>query len=539
MITMLVVDDERVAVQGITRGIDWSDTPIRRLLEAYDVAEAIELLQSEQVDVLITDIEMPVQSGIKLLEWVHEFQPEIKTILLTGHADFHYAQRALQLGSFEYVLKPVRHIQLKEIAMRAAGEWQEEQELATSSERYKAYAEQWERQKPALLERFWQDVMADRTALTEALLDTAISLYELDPQARQGIVPVLISVEQWSKKLSMRDEEILEFALRNTAAELFAKLRSGNIIQDYRSGSLFALLYGNADEWLPEESGRLRDECLALMDVARSHFYCTVSCYIGEPTAPDSLADACKRLQKLERENITASQAVIWEREALRQEPGPAVLPWLPDWLVLFETGKQADLLLRLDRLFDELRREGQVTFGHLRALGDGLLYLMAYALHKRGLALHHEPPEEHIAEAGPPIRSLEQWHRYLRKRIAETMELLALAGKDDSGQIAKVKRFIADHLGAELTREMIAGNVFLNPAYLSRLFKKETGLSLSDYILQRRIETSKQLLTDTPEKITSIVAAVGFQNNSYFTKMFKKTVGVTPQEYRKRYRQE
>lgn len=100
---------------------------------------------------------------------------------------------------------------------------------------------------------------------------------------------------------------------------------------------------------------------------------------------------------------------------------------------------------------------------------------------------------------------------------------------------VEKVKTYIETHFKEEMTRESLASEVFMNPDYLSKLFKKNTGSSLMDYVTKVRIERAKELLERTVLPISEIAIETGYSNTAYFTKMFKKyTNGVTPREYRK-----
>jgi two-component system response regulator YesN len=76
---------------------------------------------------------------------------------------------------------------------------------------------------------------------------------------------------------------------------------------------------------------------------------------------------------------------------------------------------------------------------------------------------------------------------------------------------------------------------VFLTPSYLSKLFKQETGLTLTDYITEMRLRKAKYLLKNSPDlKIHEIGAEVGYGDPAYFNKLFKRVVGVTPNEYKR-----
>ena len=85
-----------------------------------------------------------------------------------------------------------------------------------------------------------------------------------------------------------------------------------------------------------------------------------------------------------------------------------------------------------------------------------------------------------------------------------------------------------------EIHREQLGELVFLNTDYLSRIFKKEKGISISNYIIQKRVEEAKKLLTQSTLPINTVSLYVGYSNFSYFTKMFKDNTGYAPLEYRR-----
>lgn len=102
---------------------------------------------------------------------------------------------------------------------------------------------------------------------------------------------------------------------------------------------------------------------------------------------------------------------------------------------------------------------------------------------------------------------------------------------------VERIKVYIETHFKENLTRESLASEVFMNPDYLSKLFKKNTGSSLMDYVTKVRIEQARELLKKTALSVSEIAIETGYSNTAYFTKMFKKyTNGVTPREYRKEF---
>ncbi|AIQ51518.1 helix-turn-helix domain-containing protein [Paenibacillus sp. FSL R7-0331] len=98
----------------------------------------------------------------------------------------------------------------------------------------------------------------------------------------------------------------------------------------------------------------------------------------------------------------------------------------------------------------------------------------------------------------------------------------------------ALCQNYIFNHLYEEITLGRLAEIARLNPSYLSQLFKKETGLAVSDYIQQERIEEAKRLMALPGLSLSDIAARLHFNDQSYFTKVFKKLTGLTPRQFRK-----
>lgn len=128
-------------------------------------------------------------------------------------------------------------------------------------------------------------------------------------------------------------------------------------------------------------------------------------------------------------------------------------------------------------------------------------------------------------------------------RRIAEKLEQddggpADLENTENSAQIvAQVKKLISENLSeGNLQRDELAAMVHISPGYLGRIFKKETGMALTNYITEKRITVAKQLLAKTSLSVTRISERVGISYSSYFTKLFKEQVGMTPQEYRQKY---
>ncbi|MFC5404641.1 response regulator [Cohnella soli] len=536
MVSMLVVDDEIYALKGITQGIDWSDLPIDSIWEAEDVGQATRLLEEQAVDLVISDIEMPGLNGMELLRWIKEHRPQTLTVFLTGHARFDYAQEALHNGCFDYVLKPVDHDALKEIVKRAVAEIGRRRERMKFEELMDTNRRQWANQLPILVERFWQELLANRVRLSPDSLNREFEYYDIPLDAGGRLLPVLLSIEQMDIELDARDESIMEYALRKAAAETILGEQPGTVLQD-RNELNMALLYLKEGE--TADRAELLRRCAEYVQACEHYFHSKVSCYVGDEVGIGELAGALERLQQMERANVSAPQSVqdalsAGQGEGVGNGTGGVALPSFADWGMLLDNGGYEELISRIEETL-KLWQNESASREVLELFQYGVLHMLYQAAYRKGFSVNDVFALQELKDALVP-RSAPQLMAWTTKAVHRLGQAITERHRDTSALIAKVKTFIQDNLHTELTRDDIAHSIYRNPAYLSRLFRKETGFSLSDYIAQLRIEKAKRALVETNDKISNIAEDVGYAHFSYFAKLFKKTTGLSPQEYRKKH---
>lgn len=533
MLTMMVVDDEIYALKGITQGIDWSDLPIETILEAEDVNEAKRHLQEKQVDLVISDIEMPGANGIELLKQMRELSPSTLTIFLTGHARFEYAREALKYGCFDYVLKPVDHDALKGIVRKAVEEIERRKAQEAFEDTLELYRRQWTNQLPILVERFWGEVLAGRASVVPERLNRELQLYDIPLEADGRALPVLLSIEGWERELDERDESIMEYAVRKAASEIVLGEQPGTIMKDRNELNL-ALLYGQ-----PADRTELRRRCMQYVRACQEYFHCRVSCYIGEMTRLAELPGALERLTQLERANVSQPQTVVDGTQAQAAGGDHASAPVqhalsFADWALLLDGGQVDELAKEIEGAMARFQAEG-ASREALELFYFGFTHLLFQAASRKGMSIYDVLTMQEIQD-GLSARTPALMQAWAQKLLAKAGPAIVSQRGDASAVIAKIQAFIQDNLHKELSRDDIANAVYRNPAYLSRLYRKETGISLSDYIIQLKIERVKKLLRETNDKISNIAEGLGYLHFSYFAKLFKKTTGLTPQEYRKKH---
>jgi YesN/AraC family two-component response regulator len=106
---VLVVDDQIVVVRGLVKGLHWDDLSVENIYQAYSAEDARQVFKEHAIDIMLCDIEMPRENGLSLFRWVVHEYPQTECIFLTSHAEFKYAQEAIALGSFDYILQPAHY----------------------------------------------------------------------------------------------------------------------------------------------------------------------------------------------------------------------------------------------------------------------------------------------------------------------------------------------------------------------------------------------------------------------------------------------
>ncbi|SFF18921.1 two-component system, response regulator YesN [Paenibacillus algorifonticola] len=529
---LLIVDDERHAVRGIKAGVEWETLGISVVHEAYNIRTAKEIMSDSKIDVLICDIEMPQGNGFELLDWVKIHYPQTEAMFLTCHADFSYAQKAIQLGSCDYMLKPVRYPELASTVKRALDKLTKadlDREKLQFADMYEHYYRLWESYQPMFMERFWQELLSRSIPSTKEGVREALAKHNIAYEELPHYKPVLISVQRWHKELTLREEKIMEYALRNSFEEMIlAKSGLGRIIQ-VRSGALLALLPIRQEE----DGEQLHEQIDSYIEACNRYFFCDLCCYMGSAVPVEEICDMYEQLAELESHNVTRTN----ERLSLTNcsvSPDVAPLPVMSGWGEMLKLGCGKEMLEEIEKYLDSVKHTGQADARWLRSFYEDFLQMVHQVLHAKGLRAHQVfsamvlmKREDAVTRS---ITDLSEWVGVLIYEVSGNLNVM----DETQTVVDKVKHYIAKHMSEDLSREDIASHVCLHPDYLARLFKKDTGLTISEYVLQERVALAKQMLAKTELAITSIAYELGYGNYSHFSKMFKKATSVGPQEYRK-----
>jgi len=529
MFQLLIVDDEKLLTDSLGSEIEWEELGISAVFKAYNSRQAKDVFKSEGIDLMLCDIEMPQGSGLELLAWVKEQYPYTEAVIMTCHADFHYAKRAMQLGSFDYLLKPIHNNELCEVVARITDKIRQNQDQA----QYSQIGYYWARHQPLVAERLWIDII-DQTIpsnLTAIKKEAEERNIPFDEQLR--LLPVLLSIDQYHKLLSIRDEKIMEYALTNSGEEVLGLQGSGFLIKlEHRK--LLALIPVEQD--VPALRQQLHERCTAFIESASQYFYCDVSIYIGTDIYSHELSKMVNQLLEWDKRNVAINNNVfMWESR--KHQSAEITLPDMNVWALLLKEGRGDQVIAEAEAFLSGCIGLEMMDAHHLYRFHHNLLQTVFYVLKLKGIEAHllfdNEDSTERFQKATYSVSYMIEW---VHNTVQKAMEYMG-AIEHSSSIIQRVEQYITQHINAEkLTREDVANHIYLNADYLDRLLKKEAGCSVTEFIVRKRMQQAQQLLERTTLSISTIAVQSGYSNLAHFSRRFKKYAGASPYEYRMNY---
>lgn len=520
---LLIVDDEIRAIQAVQKNVPWQQLDFDQIFTATSKSKAIEIIEANPVDLLLCDIEMPFGSGLELLEWIQAKCLAIRCIFMTCHADFHYAQQALRLGSLDYILKPLDFEKLAQVLLLATNEIARQRQGGSPAEQYAAAAKQ-----------FWKDyVVGDIAAQPESIrLFWQQRGVKFDVQQR--FLPVLASVKQWAEDTKKEEQKLYLYALRNMAEELFQAPAAAHHVVPL-AGDSFLVVFSLPAGPSPEDiSDLLKTASEALADAARGYLRTSVCCYVGEPVALPDLPAQLEALQTMDFNNVVLTthcmllaQCKTLYREQLRASPA--------HWRELLNSGEYSKLLREISNTVVQDSLHNSVNRAYLEKVNKEFNFLLYEFASRYGVSIDKLVDYEHGAGMmARALTSMEHFLRWLDFAIARMRGHEIEQKGSAANPVETVKHYIREHLDDELRADAIAAQVNLHPDYLGRIFKREVGIPLNQYVIHLKMHKAKWLMEHSILPISEIAAQVGYFNYSSFNRSFSKEHGMSPQEYKK-----
>lgn len=518
---VLIVDDDRFVVASLEKGLDWSALGFENVYTAYNITSAQTIIQDTSIHLLISDIDMPLGSGLDLLTWMRDRNDDTPVIFLTNYADFHYAQKAIELKTFHYFLKPIEFDQLECIIRDVTSHLQNVQDL--------------QRKK---YENFWQTFLHQNAEHTKTQLLAQLHQSEL-PTAMADTIYVPILVDAFPYYLAA--DHSLKSCFAGTGEQLdYFKTTFFAMFSDFiNSESVFFEYQQQNNRYLailsvPEAavSPLLLMSCENYVQLVAEQTNCSINCLVGVPSSPENFHRHFSDLHTMLTNRLDCQKQVLSVSE-YKQAHGdfPALDTKMLD---IYLNNSQFDAFSGLcQQYLQDLSSSRSLYSLSMTNFQVDLVQVVHSFLKSKEIPSNKVFNDDsyHLLSrlARTSLQAMELYMQYM----IHTLETYLKTTAADESQVASMKNYIDQHFTEEISLAILADLFFMDPDYTSKLFKKEYGISIKNYIINQRIEAAKELLSATGLPVNTIALNVGYGNYSYFTRLFKKVTNQTPLEFR------
>ncbi|TCL75119.1 YesN/AraC family two-component response regulator [Hydrogenispora ethanolica] len=540
MYKLLIADDEPWIRQGLLQIIDWRGCGIDEVWEAEDGGEALAKSLAFQPDIIITDVRMPDLDGLELCNRLRDRLPRTKVIIISGYQDFDYARRAVTLGVFDYIVKPLNEENIVATVQRCLGtiaqERQRQDELEAAKTQMRAHSSL--RQQESLY-RLLKEAVRDGAAALDSLRQLGLNM---KAAAYRVFLAEISDFERLKRQLSLKEQDDMKLRLLK-ALQGWIDLHGVGLALPGENDRIYGCV-GFPEA--PPEAG-LEREWQGWRAIPGHGPELSIRLYVsGRGTDLTQLPELREQAERCRERRFFAPQtALLFYDPAQDPPPAAAAAPYRYDAhsergiLEALRLGDRALLQQRLRQLAGELLEHHQsLTSQEALFIYEGLLEYVS-----RELA--EEVPQAAGQFSADKLRTLKELKyqdhldkaaRCVESQFLEWLDRLRqLLGGEKRKIIRCVREYVEQRYPQKISLATAAEHFHFNPSYLSKLFCSETGESFTKYLMKIRIARAKEILKDPSVRIYEVGDRVGYSDLKYFTKVFKELEGLTPGEYRDR----
>lgn len=524
MYGVMIVDDEKFVRKSIINRIDWQGLDLQIVAEVDNGRDAFKLALQLKPALLLVDIRMPLMNGIELIRRLKEELPWTQYIILSGYDDFEYTKEAIKLGVSNYIKKPVDELELTETLQLIIKNLEEMHFWHKSLALLSSQAEEGLEERNAK----YLNQLVHGSAKTDTVLKLKGPAF--------GLILLYLNISSSAHEVKHLIQETLKrdlSSMYSTDAQIYPfydDLHKGVLCILWGDRELSSALVQRLTSALIQTLGAAIDITPHSQQIASA--FCLVSEKLSDlPSVYNHALHLIKHKILYENAPILSDEIISRNKDNGEQknfyESTYKALELIKQSI---ETGNFTQVGKILDGIFGPSQKEKlSIEMIEMIVKEIGIILKKMAVLHKltTGRQLYDDifKPDYLLL-----FQNLEELKECLCSYIRDFS--LNMADFREDNIIERIKQYVDLHYGDELTVNHLAKAFYLNPNYLSHLFKNKTTMNLGSYIEDIRIEKAVGLLTNFQVKIKDIALSVGYNDPNYFTKVFKKRTGMTPLEY-------
>ncbi|MBO4926931.1 MAG: response regulator [Clostridiales bacterium] len=525
MLKVMIVDDEPYILQGLQVLIDWNSQGFEIDALMTNGKEALDYLKDHKVDLIISDIKMPVMSGLNLLEEVErQHLSDAKFAFLTGYDDFSFVQRAIRNNCIDYILKPVS-----------------KEDLITLLNKVSNLNDQKEKVRQS------QRTMEDAYLATNLMSiikgkydDTNVEYVNKHLQLAGGIrfVDIEIMTEGISDDEDDYDLRILQKQMFNACKEILKENASHFIFDvsyekdNYDVGFIFCENMATRRDLSEKEFFEQFHRKLEVLFVKPVRIMCGKM--VPDVSSLSKSYSSCARISSIK--GFHKQKNIYFYEEDIQVGQSGIILckNSLDECIRAIQSNERSEISRAVAGLYEEMNQSGNGS----NIIDLNINYLLFQLIHlasEQDNNVNQEEVVQYISEKSFENSVMRGSVQHMERFAIEYADyLMGLRKNVSRGILADIEAEIRDHYAENISLRNLGEKYFINSSYLGQIFRKKYGQSFKDYLTNYRIEEARKQLIGTDKKISQIAADVGYRDCDYFIRKFIETQGCTPSKYRK-----
>ncbi|MBU3875077.1 response regulator [Faecalicatena sp. AGMB00832] len=527
---VLLVDDEILVREAISAKIEWNKLGFELAKDCENGKDAIEFMEKNQVDVVLTDICMPYIDGMGLSKYVYENFPQTTIIIFSGYSDFEYAKQAIQYKVAEYILKPVTARELSEVLSRIKekldSERQQEQKIDELTKVYHSYTKNEALIISRTLSRLVKGTQEVETSLKE-LEEFGISVESSAYRVAAVDIDVYSDLYEVEDELK-KESALMSFVVENISSEIVNNHGAGLAYRDSDNRVCILFLTNKPKEFTEEAVKICREIKQTVYDTMKLSISMGIGRYVH---SLDELYKSYDSAAEFLKYRYTKGCGVIFDCEKEIVSGNPMELE--QDFKDLASAVRGSDRKALMDTIdhIEGWMRNGYVSRNKCVAYLHQVLRIIYETVQETEESFQLKDSDiSNITDA----RSLQKAVALIRDYASRGLEAAMAAGQSSGERqaVMAVDYLKENYSNPDLSLNHICEYLNISTSRFSSIFKETTGKTFTEVLTNIRMERAKQLLRQTSLKNYEIAEKVGFSDPHYFSIAFKKMTGKTPKEY-------
>lgn len=531
MIKVLIVDDEIIIRTGIRTSIDWESMGMVIVGEASNGKEGFEKILSLEPHIVITDVRMPVMDGLEFTKLLKEERPDIRVVIISGYDDFKYAREALRMGVNEYLLKPIGADELIKIMLDQCEDIRRELDIHNQDKMLKNIFNE---NLSFMQARFINSIVKGEINELSNILEKSKELnVDLSGDEYQVIIIDIDDFLLITENLSNKEKDQLKMLIGNIAAEILKNDTNSTVCLSEYDYLLSVINVKDSNRYYLNKIYEEIKDCVKkqqglTVTIGISNVYQNVN------DIPKAYNEALFTLRNkifkgkdkiINIMDVENTQLISTTNYTFKEEKE------IINYLKIMETDK-------LNQIFDEMYQDFIISHTDHEEIKKICLRLITVAMSQLDEMGAYQ--EKYNGKAFNPYIEIEKYETledikvWMKNIFGTFIEGIQSSKNDKFNGIVKVAiQYMDEHYYEDIGVEHIAAITYVTPNYFSRVFKKETGKSFTEWLNNVRVDKAKNLLKDLKFRVYEIADKVGYNDYKIFTHNFKKYAGCTPKEYR------